>query len=178
MTRERYSEAERLRDELAAAHRLNEQLVNENATLKNRLGIAESERNAARLQLDALTNLDSDRIPMNTHPFMRPRAGKIKPASVYALGIPAAFELAIGVPKGVLLGKFLNGPMKESIEKHYPKMRRSAARAILIDEVCGKAVTEIPIWARQRTNLILDMLDTFETMLVDKKQKELMGGSK
>lgn len=177
MSRERYGELERKSDQLAAANRLNEQLVNEIATLKNKLAIAESEGNAAKIQVRAFQALESDRVPVNTFPYMEPK-GKVKPASVYALGIPAAFELALGVPKGVMLGKFLKGPMAESIKKHYPKMRRSAARAILLDQVCGKAVTEIPIWARQRLNLILDMLDTFETMLIDKEQYGTKGGNK
>lgn len=177
MTRERYGELERLRDELAAVNSLNEQLENRIAVLENKLRIAEAEGRAAQLQVEAHKVLDRVPLPTETHPIMEHK-GKARPASVYALGIPASFELALGVPKGLMLGKFLKGPVEDAIKKHYPRMRRSAARAILIDEVCGKAVTEIPIWARQRTNLMLDMLDTFETMLVDKQQAEAQQGGR
>jgi len=174
MSRERDYELQNYRDQVAALNAMNEDLEQKIEALENKLKIAEAESRAAQLQVQAHAVLDRVPLPTETHPLME-APKKVKPASVYALSIPAGFELALGVPKGALLGRFLKGPVADAIKRHYPRMRRSAARAVLIDNVFGKAVVEIPIWARQRTTLILDMLDTFETMLVDKQQEEAQG---
>lgn len=174
MGRDRDGECERLRDELSVAHRVNDELENRVATLENKLRIAESEGRAAQLQVEAHAAIERVPLPTETHPTFTPK-GRPKAPSIYILGIPLAFELATGIPKGVMLSRFVNGPLKATVDKHYPKMRKSAARSILLDEVCGKSVTEIPIWAKQRTSLFLDMLDTFETMIVDKQQQEANG---
>ena len=101
-----------------------------------------------------------------------------KKAAIFSCQLANSMETLFGdpngvaFPRGLVLGRWLKRVAEPMIDKHYPNLRRSAARAVM-EGLLGveKPMVAIPIHAARQVDDILRLLDLFETMVWDQTLK-------
>lgn len=74
-------------------------------------------------------------------------------------------EHMFGIPRGLVSLSFLERA-RQTIELHYPKLRKSAVH-VAADDADKKFFVQIPDWSKKRFDQIIRLCDLLETMTFD-----------